>query len=394
MVSGKDVSAKLQRKLKFGQIGGGRDAFIGAVHRRAAISDGFTEFVAGALSSTPEKAKLSGEDLLLAPERNYTTWPEMLEKESSLPDGERIDFVSIVTPNHAHFEPAMAFVEAGFNVVLDKPMVHASAQAQALIKAVEDHDVVFGVTHNYTGYPMVKEARDWVKSGRLGKIQRVVVEYPQSWLLEKIENEGDKQAEWRTDPAQSGIAGAVGDIGSHCENLVSYITGLELEALCADLNTFVPGRKLDDDASVLLRFKNGARGILWVSQIAAGEENGLNIRVYGTKGGLFWEQEHPNYVYFSSPDGPMQVYKRGNDYLGEAADRATHLPFGHPEAFFEAFGNIYMNITDTIRARLQGREPTELELDFPTVYDGARGVKFIEKVVESSKSDQKWTPFD
>jgi predicted dehydrogenase len=394
MVSGIDESSQLQRKLKFGQIGGGRDSFIGTVHRRAAISDGFTEFVAGALSSDPAKARLSGEDLLLSPERNYGTWQEMLEKESGLPEGERIDFVSIVTPNHAHFEPALAFVKAGFNVVLDKPMVHSSEQAQKLIEAVEAYDVVFGVTHNYTGYPMVKEARDWVRSGKLGKIQRVVVEYPQGWLLEKLEDQGSKQAEWRTDPARSGIAGAIGDIGSHCENLASYITGLEIETLCADVTTFVPGRLLDDDASVLLRFQGGAKGVLWVSQVAAGEENHITIRVYGTEGGLFWDQEHPNYVYFMPPDSPTQVYKRGNDYFGEAATRATHLPFGHPEAFFEAFGNIYMNFTDTIRARLEGREPTDLELDFPSVYDGARGVKFIEKVIESGQSDQKWVPFD
>lgn len=392
MVSGKDESKKLQRKLKFGQIGGGRDSFIGAVHRRAAISDGFTELVAGALSSDPGKAKLSGQDLLLAPERNYGSWQEMLEKESKLPEGERIDYVSIVTPNHAHFEPALAFVEAGFNVVLDKPMVHSSEQAQKLIAAVEKHGVVFGVTHNYTGYPMVKEARDWVRQGKLGDIRKVVVEYPQGWLMNKIEDQGAKQAEWRTDPARSGIAGAVGDIGSHCENLVSYITGLEIAELCADLTTFVPGRRLDDDANVLLRFKGGAKGVLWVSQIAAGEENGLKIRVYGTKGGLFWEQEHPNYVYFLAPDGPAQIYKRGNGYFGPAATRATHLPFGHPEAFFEAFGNIYQNVGDTIRAKLEGRTPSELELDFPTVYDGARGVKFIEKVVESGRQSQ-WVKF-
>ncbi len=394
MVSGKEESSKLQRKLKFGQIGGGRDAFIGGVHRRAAISDGFTEFVAGALSSDPGKAKLSGEDLLLALERNYGSWQEMLEKESALPEGERIDFVSIVTPNHVHFEPALAFVEAGFNVVMDKPMVHTSEQAQKLIEAVEKHNVVFGVTHNYTGYPMVKEARDWVRSGKLGKIQRVVVEYPQDWLLSKLEEEGQKQAEWRTDPARSGVAGAVGDIGSHCENLVSYITGLEIDSLCADLTTFVEGRMLDDDASVLLRFKGGAKGVLWVSQIATGEENGINIRVYGTEGGLFWQQEHPNWLYAYAPGQPAQIYKRGNGYFGEAASRATHIPPGHPEAFFEAFGNVYMNITDTIRARLSGRQPTELELDFPSVYDGARGVKFIEKVVESSQSSQKWLSFD
>ena len=394
MVSGKDVSTKLQRKLKFGQIGGGRDAFIGAVHRRAAISDGFTEFVAGALSSTPEKAKLSGQDLLLAPERNYGTWQEMLQKESALPDGERIDFVSIVTPNHAHFEPALAFIEAGFNVMLDKPMVHNSQQAQTLIKAVEKHGIVFGLTHNYTGYPTVKQARHMIKTGQLGEIQRVVVEYPQDWLLTKLEDEGQKQAAWRTDPARSGLAGAVGDIGSHCENLVSYITGLEIESLCADLTTFVPGRRLEDDASVLLRFKNGARGILWVSQISTGEENGLNIRIYGDKAALYWLQEEPNYLYFTPAGGPVQIYRRGADYMCDAAKRCSHIPAGHPEAFLEAFGNIYMNFTDTIRARLEGRQPTELELDFPTVYDGARGVKFIEKVVESGQTTEKWLSFD
>ncbi len=383
----------LNRKIKFGQIGGGQDSFIGAVHRRAAISDGKTELVAGAFSSTPEKAIASGKALLIADDRNYGSWREMLEKESALPEGERIDFVNIVTPNHVHFEPALAFIEAGFNVIMDKPMVHTSEQASQLIAAVEKHDVVFALTHNYTGYPMVKEARDWVQNGRLGEIQRVVVEYPQSWLLEKIEDDGAKQAEWRTDPRRSGIGGAVGDIGSHCENLVSYITGLEIEALCADLTTFVPGRLLDDDVSVMLHFGNGAKGLLWCSQIAAGEENGLNIRVYGTKAGLEWHQERPNWLYYKDPAGPMQVYKRGNDYLGEAATRATHLPSGHPEAFFEAFGNIFMNATDTMRARLVGTTPSDLELDFPDVYDGARGVKFIEKVVESSHSDLKWLPF-
>lgn len=388
-----DRDKKLTRKLKFGQIGGGRGAFIGAVHRRAALADGLTELVAGALASTPEKAKLSGADLLLPPERNYSSWSEMLEQESALPAGERIDYVSIVTPNYVHFEPALAFVEAGFNVVVDKPMVLNSQQAQQLVEAVAKHDVVFGVTYNYTGYPMVKEARQWVKAGKLGRLQRVVVEYPQGWLLNKIEAEGQKQAAWRTDPARAGVAGAMGDIGSHCENLVSYITGLEIEALCADLTAFVADRQLDDDASVLLRFKGGAKGILWVSQIAAGEENGLTIRVYGTAGSLLWKQEFPNQLYFRSPDNLLQVYGRGNDFLSEVAKRAAHLPPGHPEAFFEAFGNLYLNIGDTIRAKLLGRPPTELELDFPTVHDGARGVRFIEQVVESSQSDQKWVPF-
>ncbi|MEM7032767.1 MAG: Gfo/Idh/MocA family oxidoreductase [Chloroflexota bacterium] len=392
MVSGKDTEATMDRKLKYGMVGGGRDAFIGGVHRRAAVVDGFTDFVAGALSSTPEKAKASGQDLLLADDRNYESWQEMLEKESARPEGDRIDYVSIVTPNHVHFEQAHAFINAGFNVIMDKPMVHTSEQAQQLIEAVEKQGVVFGLTHNYTGYPMVKAGRAMIADGKIGTVQRIVVEYPQGWLLSQIEAEGQKQAEWRTDPARSGIAGAVGDIGSHAENLVSYMTGLEIEALNADLNTFVPGRRLDDDASVLLRFANGARGILWCSQICAGEENGLNIRIYGTEGSLYWQQENPNYLYLTHPDGRTEVLKRGGD-LGAAAERASMLPPGHPEAFFDAFANIYLNFSDTVRAKIVGREPTELELDFPTVYDGARGVKFIEKVVESGKSDKKWIDF-
>jgi len=384
----------LGRKLMFGQVGGGRGAFIGETHRRSAMTDGLTEVVAGALSSTPELARQSGEDLLLSPERNYGSWQDMLAREGSLPEGERIDFVSIVTPNHVHFEPALAFVEAGFNVIIDKPMVHASAQAQALVDAVAAHDVLFGVTYNYTGYAMVKEARDWVRSGKLGEIQRVVVEYPQGWLLDNIDATGQKQAEWRTDPARSGIVGAVGDIGTHAEVLMSYITGLEIDAICADLNAFVPGRRLDDDASVLLRFTSGARGILWVSQVAVGEENSLNIRVYGTKGGLRWQQETSNELLFYPADGPVEVHKRGNAWLGEAAARASHIAPGLNEGFFEAFANIYMNFTDTIRARLLGREPTVLEADFPTVHDGAQGVKFMEKVVESSNSEMKWTPWN
>ena len=354
---------------------------------------GRIELVAGAFSSTPEKAKASGRDLLIADERNYGTWEEMLEKESALPEGERIDFVNIVTPNHMHFRPALEFIEAGFNVIMDKPMVHSSRQAKELIEAVEESGALFALTHNYTGYPMVKEGRDWIKSGKIGEINRVVVEYPQGWLLTRLEEEDNKQAAWRTDPTRSGIAGAMGDIGSHCENLVSYMTGLEIEAINADLTTFAPGRLLDDDASVLLRFTNGARGILWCSQIAAAEENDLNIRVFGSKGTLEWHQEEPNTILFKDPAGPVQVYKRGNGYLSAAAQRAAQLPPGHPEAFYEAFANVFMNFADTIIARKEGREPTELELDFPTVYDGARGVKFIEKVVESGQSDTKWLPF-
>jgi len=392
MVSGKDEAKAFGRKLKMGMVGGGRDAFIGAVHRRAAMLDGGVELVAGAFSSTPEKSRLSAQDLYVPDDRAYGTWEEMLEKEIALPEGERINFVSIVTPNHMHYPVAKAFVEAGFNVVLDKPMVHTSEQANDLIEGVEKQGVVFAVTYNYTGYPMVKQARHLVKEGKVGKIQKVIVEYPQGWLLTKLEDTGQKQAVWRTDPKRSGIAGAIGDIGSHAENLMSTITALEIEEICADLTTFVPGRPLDDDGNVLIHYTNGARGILTVSQISAGQENNLKIRIWGTQGALEWRQEHPNYLIYTPADGPVQVMSRGSGYLCEAAQRATRLPTGHPEAFIEAFGNVYLNATDTMRAQLMGVEPTELELDFPTVYDGARGVFFIEKVVESSKSDKKWTP--
>ena len=383
-----------ERRLKFGQIGGGRDAFIGSTHRRVATTHGRSDLVAGALSSTPERAHQSGEEVGLPPGRNYGNWQEMLEEESAKGAGERLDFVCIVTPNHVHFEPALAFVDAGFNVIIDKPLVHTSQQAQALIEAVELRKVVFGVTYNYTGYPMVKEAKHWLKTGKLGEIRRVVVEYPQGWLGTKLEDEGHKQAAWRTDPQRSGIAGAVGDIGSHAENLASYVTGLELQALCADVSTFVEGRLLDDDASVLLRYKGGAKGILWVSQVASGEENSLNIRVYGSEGNLFWTLNRPNVLIFNPTSGPAQILQRGNAYLCEAATRASHIAPGLHEGYFDAFGNIYMNFTDTIRARQTGQTPTPLELDFPDVYAGARGVRFIEKVIESGGSDRKWIDFD
>jgi predicted dehydrogenase len=389
MVAGKDTLGV--RKLKMGMVGGGRDAFIGAVHRKAAALDGEIAFIAGALSSTPEKSRASGQDLGLSEDRNYGSWEEMLERESQRPEGERIDFVSIVTPNHLHYPVAKAFAEAGFNIVCDKPLVHTSEQARDLIDTVERSGVVFAVTYNYTGYPMVKEARQIVRDGKLGEIRKVIVEYNQGWLIEKLEDSGSKQAEWRTDPERSGMAGAIGDIGSHAENLVSTVTGLMINEICAELTTFVPGRKLDDDGNLLLRFDNGAKGILIASQISTGEENDLKIRVYGTKGSLTWQQEDPNYLIYKPAEGPMQVLKRGNAYLSEAAQRATRLPTGHPEAFIEAFANVYKNAADTIRAKLEGREATELERDFPTVHDGARGVHFIEKTVESASSDRKWT---
>jgi predicted dehydrogenase len=381
------------KKLKMGMVGGGSGAFIGAVHRRAAIMDGEIEFASGALSSTKEKSLASGREFGLPDERNYGSWQEMLESELGLPEEERIDFVSIVTPNHLHYSVAHAFAEAGFNVVLDKPMVHTSQEAQDLMRVVEKSGVIFAVTYTYTGYPMVKQARHMVQNqGVLGEVRKVIVEYNQGWLAAKLEESGAKQAEWRTDPARSGIAGAVGDIGSHAENLVSTITGLEISEICSDLTTFVPGRRLDDDGNLLIRYAGGAKGVMIASQISTGEENDLRIRLYGTEGGLEWRQEEPNYLYHKPKEEPERVLKRGNDYLCEEAKKVTRLPSGHPEGFIEAFANIYLSVAAQIRAKQEGggAEPDALRGDFPTVYDGARGVHFIEKTVESSQSDKKW----
>ena len=375
-------------KLKMGMVGGGKDAFIGAVHRMAAALDGQIDFVAGALSSTPEKSKASGQALGLAESRSYGTWEEMLDGELALPEAERIDFVSVVTPNHMHFPVAHAFAEAGFNVISDKPLVHTSEQAEQLIAAVEKTGVVFAVTYNYSGYPMVKEARHLVHSGYFGKIRKVIVEYNQGWLAGEVAN---KQADWRTDPAKSGVAGAIGDIGSHAEQLVSYVTGLELDSLCADLTAFVPGRQLDDDGNLLLRFEGGAKGVLVASQISAGEENGLSLRVYGEKGGLEWHQEVPTELVVKMTGEPEQVRRPNNPYLSDAAKNASRIPAGHPEAFLEAFANVYRGAAAAMRARKEGSTLPDDALDFPTVYDGARGVHFIEKTVASSQSREKWT---
>jgi predicted dehydrogenase len=389
MVAGKDTLQK--RKLRYGMVGGGRDAFIGAVHRKAMALDGDYEMVAGALSSDPKKAKASGSDLGLEPERNYGTWQEMLEAELKRPENDRIDLVSIVTPNHVHFPVAHAFADAGIHVVCDKPLVHTSEQAKKLVQVVKKRGVVFGVTYNYTGYPMVKQARHMVQSGQLGEIRKVIVEYNQGWLATNLEKTGQKQADWRTDPKRSGAAGAIGDIGSHAENLVHTTTGLELSHICADLTTFVLGRKLDDDGNLLLKFSNGAKGVLIASQIEIGGENDIRLRIFGTKGTLEWHQENPNYLQVDMLSAPRQIFSRGNGYLCEAAQKATRLPTGHPEAFLEAFANVYIGVAEAIRAKQAGRKLGGLEGDFPTVVDGARGIHFIEKTVESSKSKQKWT---
>ncbi|MEW6637517.1 MAG: Gfo/Idh/MocA family oxidoreductase [Actinomycetota bacterium] len=377
--------------LKMGMVGGGADAFIGAVHRKAALMDGQIELVAGALSSTREKSLASGRELGLADERIYGSWEEMLEGELSLPEDERVDFVSVVTPNHMHYPVARAFAKAGFNVVCDKPMVLDSGQARELREVVEKTGVVFCVTYNYTGYPMVRQARHMVRRGDLGEIRKVIVEYSQGWLASKVEESGDKQAEWRTDPERSGIAGAVGDIGSHAENLIYTVTGLEVSEICADLTTFVPGRRLDDDGNLLIRFGGGAKGVMIASQVSTGEENALSLRVYGSEGGLEWDQEQPNELLFKPLGAPLRVLKRGNDYLCEAAKGATRLPPGHPEAFIEAFANVYLGVAEEIRARNGEPGSDGPGRDFPTVYDGARGVHFIEKTVESARSNRKWT---
>lgn len=383
----------LRRKIRYGMVGGGPGAFIGDVHRKAAALDGEIELVAGAFSSSPEKSRRQGEALFLDPGRVYGSYQEMAEKEAALPEGERIDFVSIVTPNNVHYPVAKAFIEKGFHVVCDKPMTMTVEEAEDLCRLVEKHDVVFALTHNYTGYPMVKEARHLVKTGAIGQVRKIVVEYPQGWLATLAEADGtNKQAVWRTDPKQAGVSSCMGDIGSHAENLAHYITGLEMEEICADMTTFVPGRQLEDDGNVLVHYEGGARGILYASQVSVGEENALRIRVYGTEAALEWHQENPNYLYMRFPDKPEQILKRGNGYLSEAAAHASRIPSGHPEAFIEAFANVYRNAARTMAAKIAGVAPNPLDLDFPSVQDGARGVHFIHKTVASGKSNAKWVP--
>lgn len=382
------------RKLRMGMVGGGPGSFIGAVHLKAARMDGGIDLVAGAFSSAPEKSKQTGAEQCLDPDRAYGSWREMIRKESARPDP--IDFVSIVTPNHLHYPIARDFLKAGFHVVCDKPMTLNVREALALRQAVRQSGKVFALTHNYTGYPMVKLARDMVRQGDLGALRKIKVQYPQGWLHSAIERTGAKQAVWRTDPRYSGAAGCMGDIGTHAENLAEYITGLRIVEVCADLNTFVAGRKLDDDGNCLVHWEKGVKGLLFASQISVGEENELAIWIYGDKAALEWHQENPNYLYVKKPDAPMEVWRRGNGYIGAkspAAARVTRIPFGHPEGFIEAFANIYVNAAATIRAKIAGVKPDPLALDFPTVDDGVRGMQFIEAVVKSSRLGAKWVKF-
>jgi predicted dehydrogenase len=374
----------LTRKLRFGMVGGGPGAFIGAVHRRAATLDGLAELVAGAFSSDPDKSRAQGRELHLDPRRVYDGYEAMAEREAALPESERIDFVSIVTPNHVHFRAARAFIERGIDVICDKPMTTTLEDAESLCRLVQKHGVVFALTHNYSGYPLVKQARALVSAGKLGAVRKVVAEYSQGWLSTRLEATGQKQADWRTDPARAG-AGAIGDIGSHAEHLARYVTGLEIDRLYADVSTFVEGRRIDDDANLLVHYRGGAKGVLFCSQISVGEENRLSLRVYGTDASLEWQQQEPNILLVRHGDGPMEVYKPGHPFLSPAAKHATRLPSGHPEAFFEAFANVYANAMRTIAARLSGEPPDPLDLDFPTVDDGLAGVRFILSTLESGR---------
>ena len=383
----------MNRKLRMGMVGGGSDAFIGAIHRLAAFMDGQIELVCGCFSINPEISLSSGKSYYLPENRVYKTYQEMFENEVKLPEGDRMDFVTIVTPNFAHFGPAMMALENGFNVVIDKPITFTLDEALQLQAKLNETGLLLALTHTYSGYPAVKHAKQMVAEGQLGKIRKVFVEYPQGWLSAKVEDAGNAQASWRTDPKRSGKAGAMGDIGTHAHHLAEYITGLKTTELCAELNVFVPGRMLDDDGAVLLRFDNGAKGVLIATQIAAGEENALKIRVYGDKGGLEWAQHEPNTLIAKWTSKPTEILRVGAS-MGTAAAANTRTPGGHPEGYLEAFANIYRNFSFTLRAKMNGEQPKPEWLDFPGVEDGIRGMQFIDAVVEAGYNDDvKWVPF-
>jgi predicted dehydrogenase len=384
----------MNRKLRMGMVGGGKGAFIGAVHRIAANMDGMIELVCGALSTSPEKANESGKMLFLAEDRTYHSYEDMIKRESQLPADQRMDFLTIVTPNHAHFGPAMMALDHGFHVVIDKPISFTLDEAKQLKKKVEETGLLLLLTHTYAGYPMVKQARNMVKMGELGKIRKILVEYPQGWLSRLSEKDGNAQAAWRTDPARSGKSGCMGDIGTHAAHLAEYISGLKITKLCADLNIVVEGRKLDDDGNVLLKFDNGANGVLIASQIAAGEENALRIRVYGEKGGLEWAQQEPNTLIMKWLDEPIQILRTGSHCLSNEANFNSRTPAGHPEGYLEAFGNLYRNFALCLSAKIEGIEAPAEALDYPSVNEGVRGMAFIDNVVKSGLSNEKWTNFD
>ena len=378
-----------RRRLRLGMVGGGRGAFIGAVHRIAARLDDRWELVAGALSSDPDRARDSAADLFIAPDRAYSGFAEMARAEAAREDG--IDAVAIVTPNHLHHSAARAFLDAGIHVICDKPMTATVVQAEDLVAAVEASGKLFALTHNYTGYPMVRHARELVASGELGNIRVVQAEYPQDWLTTSLEETGQKQAAWRTDPAQTGGGGCIGDIGTHAFNLTEFVTGLHCTQIAADLTSFVPGRRVDDNVNMLLRFSSGARGMLWSSQVAPGHENGLRLRVYGDKAGIEWHQEQPNHLRFALLGQPPQLITRNGPGSGPASAHASRIPAGHPEGYLEGFAQIYTDIAEQIAARIEGRDPDPAALLVPTVADGLRGVQFISAAVDSSRNSAAWT---
>jgi predicted dehydrogenase len=383
----------MNRKLRMGMVGGGRGAFIGQVHRMAANLDGKIELVAGAFSSDPEKSKLSGQDFFIDPNRAYGSYEEMAKAEAAREDG--IDFVSIVVQNHLHFSVAKCFLDAGINVICDKPLTVDLQQAKELKKIVEDSGLVFALTHNYTGYPMVKEARRMIKDGELGRLLKIVTEYPQGYAVGDVEGEGSGAiANWRADPKIAGKSNCMGDIGTHAHNLTKYITGLEIDELAAELTAFIPGRELDDDGNCLVRFTEGVKGIIYASQISNGDENNLNIRVYGTKASLEWHQEDPNELIVKFANAPRKTYRRGNDYLGGAAQENSRTPFAHPEGFIEAFANVYLAAAKAISDQIDGTPAPDEGYDFPTVDDGVAGVAFIAACVESSQKNASWTKLD
>lgn len=380
-------------KLRLGMIGGGQGAFIGAVHRIASRIDDEYELVCGAFSSNAERSKASGLALGLPASRSYASYQELIEKEKQLPEDERVQVISIVTPNHVHFGPTKMALENGFHVILDKPMTFSLAEAKELDKVVKASGKLFCLTHTYTGYPMVKEAKQLIKAGKLGKIRKIYVEYPQGWLSTFLEGSDQKQAAWRTDPSKSGIAGAMGDIGTHAFNLAEYVSGLQVTKLCADVNIVVEGRKLDDDGAALLKFNNGASGVLMATQIAAGDENNIKLRVYGELGGLEWQQDNANTLLVKWSDKPAEIWRTGGGYVSSFASHNTRVPAGHPEGYLEAFANLYRNFALTIKAGLEGKKPEPEMIDYPGIEDGVRGMAFVENVIASGKSEQKWVDF-
>lgn len=381
------------KKLKLGLVGGGPGSFIGAIHLNGALMDGMFELAAGAFSSNPEKSRIRGEELMLPSERVYDSYDEMFEKELQLPESERIDVVCIVTPNNVHLDPTLKALKAGFHVALDKPLTLNYTEAKELYHAVQKSDKLFLLTHTYSGYPMIKQAKQMIANGEIGKVRKVYVEYPQGWLWKLLETENNKQAAWRTDPTKNGLAGCMGDIGTHAFHMAEYISGEKVSQICADLYIKVEGRPIDDDGVVLMRFENGASGVLMASQTDTGAENNLKVRVYGEKGGLEWEQELNNSLTVRWPEGPDQIYRAGTGYLGSLANENTRTPAGHPEGYVEAFANLYRNFARCIYAERNGEKPKEEWLDFPGVEDGIRGMAFIDHVLKSNESEQKWTPF-